>query len=134
MIIFCFADADIKKYLKNLNLELASLPTPLLETLNNYARIKNDTELHSLDTSYLDEFYLLKKKEKLHNSEIIADLTLTINQFHDETKRDREQLDILEKFLQVHSTKSHEDIENERLAIEQKIAGVDAAYVSTPLD
>lgn len=54
----------MRQFLKKLDISLDSLPDKQKELVNHYASAKKETELHSLETSYFEEWFLLRCEKK----------------------------------------------------------------------
>lgn len=92
--------------------------------IEQYAKVKRRTELHSLESSYVDEWALLRRQRKLAQTEIVKNLKLNINKYAAEIEEDNKQITILETFLNEADTKAPEQIESERSALEHKLASI----------
>lgn len=119
----------MKEFLKKLDISLETLPTKQRELLNHYASAKKETELHALETSYFEEWFLVRCEKKFNDMELIDDLTLSVAKYQEELDEDLKKIQILEEFLND-NVKHTEQSENELVAVEQKLAGATANYVS----
>lgn len=119
--------------MKKLDITLDSLPMQQQDLLSHYARAKKQTELHALETSYFEEWFLLRCERKFANMEIIHDLQLTVSKYQEELDKDNREIVILEDFLNDSSLKTIEHSDDELIMVEQKLAGAAANYVSSKL-
>lgn len=120
----------MKEFLSKLGLGLDSLPEKQKDLISHYARAKKETELHALETSYFEEWFLLKCEKKFADMELIDDLSLTISKYQEELDDDNLKILQLEAFLNDSNIKSAEQSENELVMVEQKLAGASTNYVS----
>lgn len=125
-----FPDDRMKEFLKKLDIKLEELPLKQHDLLSHYARAKKETELHALETSYFEEWFLLRCEKKYTDMEIIQDLQLTVSKYTEELDEDNRQIVILEDFLNDYNIKTAEQSENELIMVEQKLAGATSNYVS----
>lgn len=120
----------MKQYLRKLEISLDNLPIKERELINHYASAKKETELHTLETSYFEEWFLLRCEKKFTDMELIDDLSLTVAKYQEELDEDQKKIMMLEAFLNDSNIKSKETFENELVLVEQKLAGETSNYVS----
>lgn len=120
----------MKQYLRKLEISLDNLPIKERELINHYASAKKETELHTLETSYFEEWFLLRCEKKFTDMELIDDLSLTVAKYQEELDEDHKKIMMLESFLNDSNIKSKETFENELVLVEQKLAGETSNYVS----
>lgn len=130
-ILFSYfvSDDQMKEYLRKLDI-LDNLPDKPRELLNHYARAKKETELHTLETSYFEEWFLLRTSQKFADMELIDDLSLTIAKYQEELDEDNKKIAQLEAFLADSHVKTADLSEGELVMTEQKLAGATASFVS----
>lgn len=97
--------------------------------MEHYANAKKQTELHTLETSFFEEWFLLRCEKKFNDMDLIDDLSLTVAKYQEELDDDIQKITMLESFLNDNS-KSAELSENELVMVEQKLAGATSNYVS----
>lgn len=124
-----FTDDKIKAYLKKLDI-LDTLPDKQRDLLSHYARAKKETELHTLETSYFENWFLLRCEKKFADMELIDDLSLTIAKYQEELDEDNKKIAQLEAFLTDSHVKTADLSESELVMTEQKLAGATASFVS----
>lgn len=129
IISVSFADDKMKQYLKKLDISLESLPDKQRELISHYASAKKETELHALETSYFEEWFLLRCEKKFNDMELIDDLSLTVAKYQEELDEDNRKITQLEAFLNDHA-KPSEQSDNELVVVEQKLAGATSNFVS----
>lgn len=129
MFSFFVSDDQMKEYLRKLDI-LDNLPDKPRELLNHYARAKKETELHTLETSYFEEWFLLRTSQKFADMELIDDLSLTIAKYQEELDEDNKKIAQLEAFLADSHVKTADLSEGELVMTEQKLAGATASFVS----
>lgn len=121
----------MRQFLKQkLDLSLDTLPETQKELISHYANAKKVTELHALETSYFEEWFLLRCEKKFNDMEIIDDLALAVAKYQEELDEDNRKIIQVEAFLNDHG-KSSDQSDNELVVIEQKLAGAQTNYVST---
>lgn len=123
----------MREFLKKLDISLETLPEKQQELINHYASAKKETELHTLETSYFEEWFLLRCEKKFTDMELIDDLSLAVAKYQEELDEDNRKIVQLESFLNDNA-KTSEQSENELVVVEQKLAGATQNYVSRQFD
>uniref|UniRef100_A0A0K8TQZ1 Putative erc protein 2 n=1 Tax=Tabanus bromius TaxID=304241 RepID=A0A0K8TQZ1_TABBR len=118
--------AEYERQLKMCGIDLSDLPNDTLRLLDEMAEIKCETKLHSLDMSFIDEFYFTKKKEEIENSLTLSKMKREIESLKKQIKKEKDEIKILQDFA---NSVSREVVANEELTtmqaiIETKIEGL----------